>query len=37
MCELTEFMRQRGDNVLINLLTNVRIGELTDQDKQLLK
>ena len=37
MCELTEVMRQRGDTRLINLLNNVRVGKLTESDKDLLK
>ena len=36
MCELTKVMRQRGDAVLIDLLNNVRVGELTTQDENLL-
>ncbi|XP_057304469.1 ATP-dependent DNA helicase PIF5-like [Hydractinia symbiolongicarpus] len=35
--ELTEVMRQKGDNVLIDLLNNVRIGKLDKKDEELLK
>ena len=37
MCELTEVMRQKGDNTLIDLLDNVRVGELTEADEEILK
>ena len=28
-CELIEVMQQRGDSILIDLLNNVRVGQLT--------
>ena len=37
MCELTEVMRQKGDTRLIDLLNNIRVGRLTENDKELLK
>ena len=37
MCELTETMRQKGDLTLINLLNNVREGNLIEQDVEILK
>ena len=37
MCELTEVMRQKGDSRLIDLLNNIRVGKLTENDKELLK
>ena len=37
MCELTEVMRQRGDNTLIDLLNNIRVGNLTTRDEEILK
>ena len=37
MCELTEVMRQKGDSQLIDLLNNVRIGKLTDIDREIIK
>ena len=37
MCELVEIMRQIGDNTLIDLLNNIRVGTLTTEDEQLPK
>ena len=37
MYELYEVMRQRGDNVFIDLLNNVRIGGPSDSDLHLLQ
>ena len=37
MCELTEVMRQKGDSRLIDLLNNIRVGKLSESDKELLK
>ena len=36
IAELTEVMRQRGDQVFIDLLNNIRIGVLTEQDQETL-
>ncbi|KAL1698261.1 hypothetical protein EV121DRAFT_160147, partial [Schizophyllum commune] len=33
---LTEIMRQKGDDVLIDLLSRLRTGTCTDEDKSLL-
>ena len=35
-CELTEVMRQREDSLFIDLLNNVRIGELSESDINVL-
>ena len=35
-CELTEIMRQQGDNIFIDLLNNARTGVVTDLDIALL-
>ena len=37
IAELTEVMRQRGDQTLIALLNNIRQGILTDEDRQILE
>ena len=37
MCELTEVMRQKGDMTLIDLLNNVREGQLSETDIEILK
>ena len=37
LAELTEVMRQRGDQKLIDLLNNIRIGKVTDEDEITLK
>ena len=37
IAELTEVMRQQGDNVFIDLLNNVRVSNLTSNDENLLK
>ena len=37
IAELTQVMRQRGDETFIDLLNMVREGNLTDQDAKLLK
>ena len=37
IAELTEVMRQQGDNVFIDLLNNVRVANLTSNDENLLK
>ena len=35
--ELTEVMRQKGDDTFIDLLNNARIATLNDADEKLLK
>ena len=35
-CELSEVMRQREDSSFIDLLNNVRIGELSENDVDVL-
>ena len=37
LAELTEVMRQKGDDTFIDLLNNVRTATLNDQDEKLLK
>ena len=37
LAELTEVMRQKGDDIFIDLLNNVRAATLNDQDEKLLK
>ena len=37
MCELTQVMRQRGDNVFIDLLNNIRVGKLTESQFEILE
>ena len=37
IAELTEVMRQRGDQRLIKLLNNIRLGVLDENDEQMLK
>ena len=37
IAELTEIMRQRGDQTFIDVLNNVRIGEITEVDEEILK
>ena len=36
MCELTEVLRQKGDQIFIEILNNIRIGKATDFDIDLL-
>ena len=36
MCELTEIMRQKGDQKFIEILNNIRIGKVVDANVQLL-
>ena len=37
IAELTEVMRQRGDQELITLLNNIRTGNITENDEKILK
>ena len=37
LVELTEVMRQKGDDTFIDLLNNVRTESINDQDEKLLK
>ena len=37
ICELSEVMRQRGDNVLISLLNKIRIGTVDNDTNQILE
>ena len=37
IAELTEVMRQKGDDTFINLLNNIRTGEITAEDEEILK
>ena len=37
IAELTEVMRQRGDQELIKLLNNIRTGNITEKDENILK
>ena len=37
IAELTEVMRQRGNQTLINLLNNIRIGVVTENDEAIIK
>ena len=37
IAELTEVMRQRGDQTLITLLNNVRTGNITNNDEKILQ
>ena len=37
IAELTEVMRQRGDQTFIDLLNNIRVGEVSKSDEQILK
>ena len=37
IAEITEVMRQRGDQELIRLLNNIRTGNITENDKKILK
>ena len=37
IAELTEVMRQRSYQALINLLNNIRVGILSNHDERLLK
>ena len=37
IAELTEVMRQRGDQELITLLNNIRTGNIRENDKKILK
>jgi len=37
IAELTEVMRQKGDDVFIDLLNNVRTANITTEDKEMLK
>ena len=37
MCELTEVMRQHSDTEFITLLNNLKVGILTERDRELLQ
>jgi len=37
LAELTESMRQKGDNSFIDLLNNIRIGEIEPEYEQMFK
>ena len=37
MCELTEVMKQHGDTEFITLLNNLKVGILTESDRELLQ
>ena len=37
LAELTEVMRQKGDDTFIDLLNNVRTASINDHDEKLLK
>ena len=37
IAELTEVMRQKGDQIFIDLLNNIRVGNVTDNDVRILQ